>query len=180
MYKSKLLLNRQKIFNPVEIYDALASYFPEPEKLFYRLEWYKIGVVVPLLMYSENRPVIKAFPECQLLETNEIEELPSDLSEADFSIFAVPDIKKKWDTTETDLLTDWLKKKLKPAAEITDISFGPNNCLYYNLNDTEHQLQTVTMKGQLKIKDASKLDSLRRMPLGLSHELGCGLLFIGV
>jgi len=178
MYKSKLLLNRQKIFNPVEIYQALSSYFNGPEKLFYRLEWYKIGVVVPMLMYSSTRPLIKAFPECQLLESSELEVLPDDLEQADFAVFAVPDLKKKWDTTDTDLLTEWLQKKLKSAAEIVDISFGPNNCIYYNQNETEHQLQTVTMKGKLRINDTSKLDNLRRSPVGLSHELGCGLLLI--
>lgn len=178
MYKSKLLLNRQKIFNPVEIYQALSSYFPAPEKPFYRLEWYKIGVVVPMLMYSKNRPVIKQFPECQLLETTELENIPRDLKEAGFSIFAVPDLKKDWDTTDSDLITGWLQKKLKSAADISEVSFGPNNCLYYNVNEIEHQLQTVTIKGQLQIRNAAKLDEIRKAPIGLSPELGCGLLQI--
>ncbi len=51
MYQSKFLLNRQKIINAADIAPAIAKYFeylPQTQRKFiYRMEWYRIGVVVP-------------------------------------------------------------------------------------------------------------------------------------
>lgn len=182
MYESKLLLNRQKIFNPLEIQEALASYF-EPARaiagtdFFYRLEWYKIGVVVPMIMYSRQMPVMKRFPELQLLETHPLPELTR-VSQLDFKLFAVPDIKTDWETTDEVEIISWLQKELKGAAIVKDCCFGPNNCIYFNQDGIEKQQQTVTIKGTLQIIDRIRLENIRRNPVGKSTELGCGLFFI--
>jgi hypothetical protein len=184
MQQSKFLLNRQKIFNPLEIHAAIASHFrhlPEGKSrsFFYRLEWYKIGVVVPMLVYSEHAPEMKLMPECQLLETTRLEDLPTDRDEIDFAIFAVPgpelDLEGEIDEIA---LTGWLQKQLKGAASLSQTSFGPNNCIYYQQDTEELHVQTVTIKGSLKVKDRSRLEKLRRQPLGACVELGCGLLHL--
>jgi hypothetical protein len=181
MFVSKLLLNRQKIFNPAEIFQAISSYFSGSRKkspaFFYRLEWYKIGVVVPVLVYSESRPEMKRFPECQLLETTEISPVTGS-NELDYSIFAVPDIGKDWDTLDHELLQNWLQNKLNQAAIISSCQLGPNNCLYYEKNGKEQRQQTVTMRGTLQVTDPERLEAIRRKPLGLAQELGCGLLLL--
>lgn len=181
MYESKLLLNRQKIFNPLEIQEALASYFAPvgaaAEDFFYRLEWYKIGVVVPMIMYSQQMPVMKRFPECQLLETHPLPEL-NKASQLNFKLFVVPDFKKDWDTTDETEIKNWLQQKLKDAAVIKNCSFGPNNCIYYNQNGVDNQQQTVTIKGSLQIRNPGKLETIRRNPIGKATELGCGLLYL--
>lgn len=184
MYQSKFLLNRQKIFNPLEIHAAVASYFKHLPaasqwEFFYRLEWYKIGVVVPFTVYSSEKPLMKLMPECQLLDSNSLDELPADTETFAFAIFAVPTIKTGNDSQlDENAINDWLKKELAGAATINDTTFGPNNCLYYEKDGVDCQQQTVTIKGSLKVKDRKKLDKIRRQPIGLCAELGCGMLYL--
>ncbi len=187
MFISKLLLNRQKIFNPGEIHEALARYFPQPEtagektepQFFYRLEWYKIGVVVPIIMYSQQRPTLISFPECQLISTEKLPPLQPETT-YDFSIFAVPEL-KKWDPAENqDAITSWLQKKLNGAAKISDCEFGPNNCIYYQKNSREKSQQTVTIRGSLRVTNKTALEEARAYPIGNNYELGCGLLLLNV
>lgn len=183
MYVSKFLLNRQKIFNTAEIIDAIGSYFDtenaEPGiDYFYRLEWYKIGVAVPVIVYSKFMPKMKVMKELQLFESEHMPQL-SDESELRFSLFAVPDGFVFSDPVEQmPLIEKWLKQKLKGAAKVTYMASGPHNCLFYNINGEEHTQQTVTLNGTLKVTDYSKLSQLRAKPLGLRPELGCGLLLL--
>lgn len=184
MFQSKFLLNRQKIFNPLEIHTAIASYFshlPDPQsvKFFYRLEWYKIGIVVPLLVYSTEKPLMKLMPECQLLETATLDALPADAETLDFAIFAVPAPGKASEADFDETIAEkWLQKQLKGAATLTETGFGPNNCLYYEKGGVDHRQQTVTIKGSMKVKDLNQLEEIRRQPLGKCSELGCGLLYL--
>lgn len=184
MYQSKFLLNRQKIFNPLEIHTAIASHFAhlpkaERDRFFYRLEWYKIGVVVPMLVYSAARPEMKLMPECQLIESGPLTELPASADQLNFALFAVPgsEIELEGEIDEKNV-ADWLQQKLKGAAAVTETAFGPNNCIYYQKNDEEHHQQTVTIKGTLKVKNIARLEKLRRKPLGQCPELGCGMLYL--
>lgn len=183
MYASKFLLNRQKMFNPAEIIGAIGSYFETEQAepgidYFYRLEWYKIGVVVPVIVYSKFMPKMKVMKELQLFESIHMPQLP-DESKVRFSLFAVPDGFDFSDPVEQmPLIENWLKQKLNGAAKISTIANGPNNCLFYNIDGKEHKLQTVTLNGTLEIIDYSKLNQLRTKPLGLRPELGCGLLLL--
>lgn len=184
MYESKLLLNRQKIFNSLDIYTALASYFDNKtagsnNDFIYRLEWYKIGVVVPIVMYSSTKPPMKNFPECQLYETRLLPDLVEN-SACEFQLFAVPDFSKKWDTTDEKPIINWLQTRLKGAATITNHRFGPNNCVYYNQDGNEYNQQTVTIKGTLSVDNPVKLHEIRKKPIGLAAHLGCGLLAIAI
>ncbi len=183
-FQNKFLLNRQKIFNPLEIHSAVASYFThlptaDRQKFFYRLEWYKIGISVPMLVYSEFKPQMQLMPECQLLETSELVALPVSAKEYDFSIFAVPgkDANLENEINEPEVI-NWLQNYLDGAATVTEAGLGPNNCLYYQKKDREHHQQTVTIKGSLRANDAIRLDLLRRQPAGNCSELGCGLLLL--
>ena len=183
-FQSKFLLNRQKIFNPLEIHSAIAGYFAHlpaanREKFFYRLEWYKIGISVPMLVYSEFKPQMQLMPECQLLETSELVALPASAKEYDFSIFAVPGKNASLENEiDESKVIDWLQNYLDGAATVTRAGLGPNNGLYYQKNDREHHQQTVTIKGCLRANDTAMLDGLRRQPAGNCSELGCGLLLL--
>lgn len=184
MYQSKFLLNRQKIFNPLDIRAALSSYFSHlPEHMrnsfFYRLEWYKIGVVIPMLVYSKGRPEMKIMPECQLLETSRLPDLPAEKETLDFSIFAVPPFfSDETSMMDENKITEWLQQELSGAAVLCENTFGPNNCIYFEKNGNEYQQQTVTIKGTIKITDLHKLEKIRSNPIGHAVELGCGLLHL--
>ena len=184
MYQSRFLLNRQKIFNPLDIHTAIASHLghlPAAERggFFYRLEWYRIGISVPMLVYSNARPLMKVMPECQLLETTRLEQLPAHASSLAFMLFAVPEPASAIENSiDEKAVADWLQKQLGEAATLTDTQFGPNNCLYYQKSDGEHQQQTVSIKGTMKVNDLASLETLRRQPLGACSELGCGLLYL--
>lgn len=184
MYQSKFLLNRQKIYNPPEINTAIASHFehlpaPQRGRFFYRLEWYKIGVVVQMLVYSEVRPMMKMMPECQLIETGELDNLPLIAETLDFAIFLAPPagIMPGDEIDEAAIIT-WLQKQLGKTATIINYGFGPNNCIYYNEGGEDRQQQTVTIKGILKVLNRDALDRLRQKPIGRAIELGCGLLYL--
>ena len=184
MYQSKFLLNRQKIYNPPEINTAIASHFehlpaPQRGRFFYRLEWYKIGVVVQMLVYSEVQPMMKMMPECQLIETGELDNLPLIAETLDFAIFLAPpaEIMPGDEIAETTIIT-WLQKQLGKTATIINYGFGPNNCIYYNEGGEDRQQQTVTIKGILKVLNRDALDKIRQKPIGRAVELGCGLLYL--
>ncbi|MBU1108748.1 MAG: hypothetical protein KKB51_18880 [Candidatus Riflebacteria bacterium] len=183
---SKFLLNRQKIVNPTGINAAISSHLShiaeQPPKsaaeFFYRLEWYKIGISVPFIVYSQTAPVMRVMPECQLLETKQLEPL-EDQKYFDFSLFAVPPFKHDWDpATDEKKIVAWLKKELTGAATLLDQRFGPNNRIYYEVEGEHRQQQTVTITGTLQAQDIKKLDLIRRFPLGKYSELGCGLLYL--
>lgn len=180
MYQSKFLLNRQKIINAADIAPAIAKYFeylPQTQRKFiYRMEWYRIGVVVPLMVYSEKQPLMQIFKECQMYKLKELQELPKNGTEVNFSLFAVPSKSKS--EYDEDKLKKWFNKKIAGAAEVTHYEFGPNNCLYSQTEDGCSQQQTYTVKGSLKIADRDALDKLRKKAVGYGTELGCGLLFI--
>ncbi|MDD2998313.1 MAG: type I-E CRISPR-associated protein Cas6/Cse3/CasE [Erysipelotrichia bacterium] len=184
MYQSKFLINRQKIFNPCDIRAALSSYFAhlsqhQRDSFFYRLEWYKIGVVIPLIVYSKGRPEMKIMPECQLLETGRLSELPADTKTLGFSIFAVPPfLSATASSIDEKQVTEWLQNELSGAAVICDSTFGPNNCIYFEKDGNECQQQTVTIKGNITITDLRQLEAIRCTPLGQAVELGCGLLHL--
>jgi hypothetical protein len=181
MYISKFLLNRQKIINPPEIQAAIASYFSDqptqqPAKFFYRLEWYKIGISVPFIVYSETAPVMHLMPECQLLESSDLPSL-ADQKYYDFAIFAAPPFTHDWDpSADEKKIIAWLQKELKGAATLINQRLGPNNRIYYEMAGEQLQLQTVNINGTLQVNDIDKLDQLRQRPLGEHPELGCGLL----
>ena len=183
MYQSKFLLNRQKIFNPWEIKDSLASYLPETHNIpglhfIYRLEWYRIGVVVPLLMYSVKKPEMQILKECQLIEVSEMEKLELAQNDyTDFSIFCSPDF-ENWNADNEEEIVSWLGKKLEKAGTIEEYSFGPNNTVYYDKDDKKFDFPTVTINGELKIKHPQELEKLRKQCFGKGAELGCGLLLI--
>jgi len=180
MYQSKFLLNRQKIINAADIAPAIAKYFeylPQTQRKFiYRMEWYRIGVVVPLIVYSEKQPLMQMFKECQMYELKELKELPKNGTEVKFSIFAIPSRSKK--EYDEDKLKTWFDKKIAGAAEVTEYEFGPNNCLYSQTDEGNTHSQTYTIKGKMKIVDRPTLEKLRRKAVGFGAELGCGLLFI--
>lgn len=185
MFQSKFLLNRQKIFNPWEIHLCLKNYLPananKPGKdFFYRLEWYKIGVVVPLIMFSKACPETKVLEECQIFETKEfdvINEQPG--SKLEFSLFAHPNFKHKWDAQDDEeLIFEWFKDKTKEAGKVTNLKTGPNNTVYYEKDDKKHSFQTVTISGILEVNSVKELNKLASKPIGLGAEFGCGLLLI--
>jgi hypothetical protein len=185
MHISKFLLNRQKIFNPWEIHKAIETYFPQktvkPGKdYFYRLEWYKIGVVVPVTVYSKLKPEMQVLKEFQLFESNETDLVSANNGDkVSFSVFLVPDKIKNFEPDrDFDAVCEWFKTRLKDAAEVSEIEHGPDNCLYYDLDDKKLTQQTITLKGQLVVKNKEKLEKICSSALGLHPELGCGLLYI--
>ncbi len=180
MYQSQFLLNRQKITSPIDIYPAIAGYFSHLRadrrgKIFYRLEWYRIGIVVPLLVYSDSLPLMQRLPACQLTTTADLPDLPKSADQLEFSLFAVPDSRHK-DTADESAAVRWLQKQLGSSAILTDTKIGPNNCLYFSIDGDERQQQTVTIKGTMQVCDRAGLEKIRRHPLGDCIELGCGLL----
>ena len=184
MYQSKFLLNRQKIFNPLEIHTAIASYLahlPPGERggFFYRLEWYRIGISLPMLVYSDAMPLMKVMPECQLLETTLMTNLPASSGSLSFMLFAVPEPTAAIENViDEKAIAEWFQGQLGATATLTDAQFGPNNCLYYQKSGAEHQQQTVSIKGTMQVNDLAGLETLRRQPLGGCSELGCGLLYL--
>lgn len=185
MYVSKFLLNRQKIFNPWQIHEFLQSHFTQTglvagKDYIYRLEWYKIGISVPVLVYSQHRPEMRVCKEFQLFECEErANMLESQAARKEFSIFLVPDFAAEFcPENDFDKILTWFKKKLKGAAEIEEIESGPNNCIYYDIDEKSYSQQTITLKGTLKITNPAKLEKLLQTAIGQKPELGCGLLLL--
>ena len=185
MFVSKFLLNRQKIFNSWEIHKVLESHFPGVETVagrdyLYRLEWYKIGISVPVLVYSKQRPEMRVCKEFQLFECEERPSLlPADMTECEFSIFLVPDFATDFcPEHDFEKILAWFKEKLEGSAEIMTSESGPNNCIYYDLQDKSYSQQTINLKGTLQIKNRKKLEKLLHTAIGLKPELGCGLLLL--
>jgi hypothetical protein len=185
MFVSKFLLNRQKIFNSWEIHRVLESHFPGVEMIagqdyLYRLEWYKIGISVPVLVYSKQRPEMRVCKEFQLFECEECPSLlPADMTECEFSIFLVPDFATDFcPEHDFEKILAWFKEKLEGSAEIMTSESGPNNCIYYDLQDKSYSQQTINLKGTLQIKNRKKLEKLLHTAIGLKPELGCGLLLL--
>ena len=187
MYHCTYLVNRQMITEPSQIVTSLQKYVSEEDgkpmtNFQYRLEWYRIGISIPMDVYSEKRPVLQLRPECQLTSVEELESLPENLKEASFKIFIVPhkSLEKNEDLDQA-FIEKWFQNKLKGIAEITDSTFGPNNRIYFKANPGDEamtQLQSYTLRGELKVKDSTKLEALRRKPIGYYSELGCGMLMI--
>ncbi len=175
------------ITEPSQIVASLQKYVSEEDgkpmsNFQYRLEWYRIGISIPMDVYSENRPVLQLRPECQLTSVEELEPLPEKLKEASFKIFIVPhkSLEKNEDLDEAFII-DWFQKKLKNVAEITESTFGPNNRIYFKANPEDEaltQLQSYTLRGEFKVRNSKKLEELRRKPIGYYSELGCGMLMI--
>ena len=179
VYCSKYLLNRQKIINPVDIFKAIQKYFeylPESKRKFiYRIEWFHMGISVPVIVYSKMQPLMQIFKECQMYELKQLEDLPKNGSELQFSIFVVPSKSNKEYNEES--LLKWFTKKLDSVAKILKIDYGPNNCIYYPKEDgTQTCIQTYTLKGILKVINREGLDKLREKSIGCYAEFGTGLL----
>ena len=94
MYHSTFLVNRQMITEVSQIKSSLERYLSKdggPIKgFFYRLEWYKIGISIPMDVYSEKMPIFQLRPECQLTHSEELLKLPLDSDEINFKLFAIP------------------------------------------------------------------------------------------
>ena len=185
MYISKFLLNRQKIFNPWQIHEVLESHFENTSPVagrdyIYRLEWYKIGISVPVMVYSNIRPKMRVCKEFQLFECEKCENLlPKHTQSKDFSIFLVPDFATDFCPEEDfERIVKWLKSKLKDAAEIEKAEAGPSNCIYYDIGEKSYSQQTINLQGTLLIKDREKLEKLLQTAIGQKAELGCGLLLL--
>lgn len=176
MYLSKFLINRQKILDYCAINNALKAYFGRASDYFYRFEWYKIGVSVPVKVISKTMPEPKLVPECRLYETGELPLIKSN-SKLKFSIFAVPNFANADNACDNETKAkNWLNKELKNSAYITECGFGPNNCLYYSENGVEKHLQTITISGFLKVKNFEEFNKIRCKALGKFRHLGCGFL----
>ncbi|MFZ5952990.1 MAG: type I-E CRISPR-associated protein Cas6/Cse3/CasE [Candidatus Rifleibacteriota bacterium] len=185
MFISKFMLNRQKILNNWQIHQFIESHFPGREvkagcDYLYRLEWYKIGVVIPVLVYSRLRPEMRVCKEFQLIECEEKQQLfDHRIKNAEFSLFLVPDERSDFDPAEDfDKITSELNKKLKGLAKLEDIAQGPNNCIYYDVDETGFFQQTITLNGSIQIKDPEGLQEKIMEGFGRRPELGCGLLLI--
>lgn len=186
MYHSTFLVNRQMITDPGQIKSALMKYSSTDgttfSDFFYRLEWYRIGISIPMDVYSTKEPLLKLVPECQLTGTGMLEDLSPDTDVYDFKIFIIP--YKNTDKNEDldhSFINSWLQKKLGNNAKIIESELGPNNRIYYKTNPTDaimEQIQSYTLRGKLKCKNLKKLDEIRQKPIGYYHELGCGLLMI--
>ncbi|GAB4273457.1 MAG: hypothetical protein Kow0029_13180 [Candidatus Rifleibacteriota bacterium] len=185
MFVSKFLLNRQKIFNAYDIHKAIESYFPAKniipgEDYQYRLEWYKIGIVVPVIVYSRIKPEMKLMKEFQLIESEEKPLAPFQNGDiARFSIFVVPENFENLDVErDFEKVRSWLKTYLKKAAIVSECFHGPDNCIYYDKDGIALSQQTITLKGSLQVKDPDKLEMICQTALGKFPELGCGLLYL--
>jgi len=123
--------------------------------------------------------MMKMMPECQLIETGELDNLPLIAETLDFAIFLAPpaEIMPGDEIDEAAIIT-WLQKQLGKTATIINYGFGPNNCIYYNESGEDRQQQTVTIKGILKVLNRDALDKFRQKPIGRAIELGCGLLYL--
>ncbi len=180
MYQSKFLVNRQKILNAVDIAPAVEKYFsnsPEFSKDFiYRMEWYRIGISIPILVYSRAEPQLKLYKECLLFESKKLENQLVDGEEMRFSIFAVPS--KDRETCTEEELKIWFEKEINGCAKVLEYEFGPDNCLYLETSDGTVQRQTYSIKGRLMVSKKNKLHKLRTKALGDCGEVGCGLLYL--
>lgn len=185
MFQSKFLLNRQKIFNPWEIHLCLKDYLPTSanetgKDFFYRLEWYKIGVVVPLIMYSKACPETKILEECQIFETKEIDVIAANKgTKLEFSLFAHPKLSHEWDAQDDEEeILEWFTNKAKKAGKVSNLKTGPNNTVYYENNDIKNSFHTVSISGLLEVNSVKELTKLVSQPIGLGAEFGCGLLLL--
>ncbi len=186
MYQSTFLVNRQMITDPTQINKALSRYSSIDgeafNNFFYRLEWYRIGISIPMLVYSKKMPSFQLVPECQLNHTEELAVLPQDLKEVKFKIFIIPYKQaSKNEDLDFDFIQNWFQKKIKTVAEIIEAEFGPNNRIYYKSNSNSqkmNQIQSYSLRGKLKVLDSTKLEEIRQLPLGYYQELGCGLLLL--
>ena len=186
MYHCTYLVNRQMITDPSQVKPALSQYHSaDGEKMtnfFYRLEWYRIGISIPMDVYSEKMPVLELRPECQLTHCEKLDDLPEDTDIIGFKLFAIPyKTATKNEDLDEEFLKSWFEKQLKNSAKIESIEYGPNNRLYYKTKpeDTNiKQIQSYTIRGELKCLNAKKLDYIRQKPLGYYDNLGCGLLLL--
>ena len=149
---------------------------------FYRLEWYRIGISIPMDLYSEEMPVFQLRPECQLTHSEKLQDLPKDIDEIYFRIFIIPyKVASKNEDLDLDIINNWFKKQIKGAATLIESELGPNNRIYYKKNPDDKelsQIQSYSLKGKLKVIDVKKLEKIRSKPLGYYKELGCGLLLL--
>ncbi len=147
---------------------------------FYRLEWYKIGISIPMDVYSEKMPIFQLRPECQLTHSEELSKLPLDTDEIKFKLFAIPfKTAEKNEDLDCEYFKKWFQKKIKGAASLVSLELGPNNRIYYKQKPKDaslSQIQSYSLKGILKCIDVEKLEALRQKPLGYYDNLGCGLL----
>lgn len=187
MYHSKYLVNRQMITDPSQIKKSLSQYLSSDGKpmqnFFYRLEWYRIGISIPMDVYSEKMPTFQLRPECQLTQSELLDNLPVETDEINFKIFVVPyKNPSKNENLELSFINSWFQKKLKKSAKVIYSELGPNNRIYYKNNpdlSKLNQVQSYTLRGKLKCLDVKQLDTLRRKPFGYYDDLGCGLLMLG-
>ena len=174
------------ITEPSQIMTSLSLYKDNDgnkfENFFYRLEWYRIGISIPMDLYSAKMPVFQLRPECQLTHSEKLQELPKDLDEGYFKIFIIPyKTATKNEDLDSDFINNWFKKQIKGAASVIESEFGPNNRLYYKKRPDDKelsQIQSYSLKGKLKVIDSQKLELIRSKPLGYYKELGCGLLLL--
>ena len=186
MYHSTFLVNRQMITEPSQIKSSLERYLSKeggPIKgFFYRLEWYRIGISIPMDVYSEKMPLFQLRPECQLTHSEKLSKLTSDVDEIKFKLFAIPYKRvEKNEDLDLEFFKKWFQKKIKGVASLVSLELGPNNRIYYKQkpNDTSlSQIQSYSLKGVLKCIDVEKLEALRQKPLGYYDNLGCGLLML--
>lgn len=186
MYHSTFIVNRQMITDSSQIVESLNKYLSSSGKkftnFFYRLEWYRIGISIPMVVYSEEEPVLQLRPECQLTGSNPLPWLEENAKTFDFKIFLIP-FKNAGKNEDLDhkFIESWLQKKLKGAAKIIKSELGPNNRIYYKTSpdsDEMKQIQSYSLRGQLEYVDLKKLESIRKKPLGYYPNLGCGLLLL--
>ncbi len=186
MYHCTFLVNRQMITDPSQVKTALSNYkSPDGENLsnfFYRLEWYRIGISIPMDVYSEKMPVLQLRPECQLTHCEKLDSLNENTDRISFKLFAIPyKNPDKNEDLDEEYLKSWFVKQLKGSAKLMDSEFGPNNRLYYRSKPEDknfNQIQSYSLKGHLKVNDVKKLESIRQKPLGYYDNLGCGLLLL--
>ncbi len=186
MFVSKYLVNRQRITDAGKIQPALDKYFPDAKgkssKCFFRLEWYRIGISIPMIAYSNEYPKQELRPECQLIEVEELQPISAKTQELNFKVFIAPSKSlEKCEDWEDEDIVKFLGKKLEGCAEIISSEVGPNNRLYFKSSPEDvnmTQLQVYNIKGKIKVLDVKKLDKLRSKPLGYHPELGLGLLLL--
>lgn len=174
------------ITEPSQIKTSLEKYVSaedgKPLHFLYRLEWYRIGISIPMDVYCDKEPALQIRPECQLTNTEEFSVLSEEADEVSFKLFAVPyKTAKKNEDLENEFLEEWLKKELKGVAQLDSIEFGANNRIYYKSkpsDSTLSQIQSYSLKGRLKVIDREKLFELLKTPVGYYPELGCGMLLI--
>ena len=187
MYHCTFLVNRQMITEPSQIKASLDKYISVEDgkpisDIQYRLEWYRIGISIPMDVYCSKRPSMQLRPECQITEIKEFEVLRGDVLEVNFKIFVIPfKNTEKNEELEEDFLKKWFTKQLKKSAAPTEIKFGPNNRIYYRAKAKDSglsQIQSYSLSGKLRVIDSEKLEKIISAPVGYYSELGCGLLLL--